>query len=140
MIKIWTDGSCDYRTKLGGYAFLIEDENGLVTKSYGHLSSTTSPRAEITAVIKALDIIEQNLELILISDNKYVIKGISLWMYKWKESGWRIKNPDLWKVIYRLIEDKNLIIHTRWIKGHSGDKFNEECDRLAELGRKQNVK
>ncbi|PPR38137.1 MAG: hypothetical protein CFH30_01078, partial [Alphaproteobacteria bacterium MarineAlpha8_Bin1] len=54
---------------------------------------------------------------------------------KWKDNGWQtdnkknVKNKDLWMKLDSLIHDKN--IEWEWIKGHSGNKFNEEVDMLA---------
>ena len=39
------------------------------------------------------------------------------------------KNPDLWKRFLSIYKKHNVKLH--WIKGHSGNKYNEMCDLLA---------
>ena len=136
-LKIWTDGSCNYRDRLGGWAYIIEDQFGNIQSNRGGLRKTTNQRAEMTAAIQALSSVPDNTELILISDSEYLLKGISIWMEKWSRTGWKVKNPDLWKKIYDIIDDKNLWVHCRWVKGHSNNEYNNECDRLASLARKE---
>ena len=69
------------------------------------------------------------------TDSKYLIDGIKSWIQKWKNNGWltvnkkSVKNKDLWMKLDSLINDKN--IEWEWVKGHSGNKFNEEVDVLA---------
>ena len=74
----------------------------------------------------------------VISDSLYVVKGISEWLPRWKAQGWRagsarrkriLENVDLWKKLDALLEPHS--VTCRWVRGHTGDTWNEECDRLA---------
>ena len=56
------------------------------------------------------------------SDSTYVINTMTK---NWK----RKKNQDLWILLDSEAALRNL--EWEWVKGHSGDEFNEEADRLA---------
>ena len=53
----------------------------------------------------------------------------------WKKNGWitsskkDVKNKNLWIELDKLV-NKNKI-EWEWVKGHSGNKFNEKVDELA---------
>jgi ribonuclease HI len=51
-------------------------------------------------------------------------------MYRWEKKGWKKKNVDLWKEMFELC--KILKPSFFWVKGHSGNKYNELCDSLAD--------
>ena len=38
-------------------------------------------------------------------------------------------NPDLWEIVLDLLNEHEVTLH--WVKGHSGNPENEECDRMA---------
>ena len=90
---------------------------------------------ELTAVIKALENVAENYKIIIYSDSKYVINGVTNWIEKWKKNKWtgsnnkQIKNIDLWKRLDVLTDEKD--IHWKWVKAHSGVSLNEEVDFLA---------
>ena len=73
--------------------------------------------------------------IILFSDSKYVIDGITKWIKKWKINNWKssnkkpVKNVDLWKELDELT--KKLTIDWKWVKAHSTDIYNNEVDKLA---------
>jgi len=119
--KIYTDGSC-LRNPGGpsGWAFYIL-ENGYESFASGGEKSSTNNRMELTAVIKALTACSNN-KYTIFSDSKYVINcAIGTWKRK--------KNLDLWEQFNYISSDK--ILKWVWVKGHSGDEYNEICDRLA---------
>ena len=90
---------------------------------------------ELLASINALKEIKKNSTVLLYTDSKYLIDGINNWIKKWKSNNWKtsnkkeVKNKDLW-----LLLDNCINFHSatwRWVKGHSGNIFNEEVDQLA---------
>ena len=90
---------------------------------------------ELIAIIRALESIPEESSLQIFTDSKYVINGIELWIKKWKTNDWigsnkkKVKNKDL---RMRLdILSNQFQITWNWVKGHSGNKYNEEVDRLA---------
>ena len=76
---------------------------------------TTNNRMELMAVIMALKSIENIECIILFSDGKYVIDGITKWIEKWKINNWKssnkkpVKNVDLWKELDELTKNLRLI-------------------------------
>ena len=93
---------------------------------------------ELTAVIKGLAELKESCEVSVTTDSQYVRKGITEWIAKWKQNGWRtsakkpVKNSDLWKQLDNEAARHQMTWH--WIKGHSGHRENEIADELANHG------
>ena len=83
---------------------------------------TTNNRMELQGVLLALDCIEKESTVHLYSDSMYVIKTIK-GLYSIKA------NLDLWFRYHEIVCRKKLKIITHKVKGHSGDIWNEWCDR-----------
>ena len=135
MIKIFTDGACSGNPGIGGWGvvILINDKNPIFLK--GGEIQTTNNQMELTAAIKALKYFKEHQLITLITDSKYVKDGIQTWMSKWKKNGWKtaskklVKNKELWLDLDSEITKHN--INWEWVKGHSGDTYNEKADSLA---------
>ncbi len=133
-ITIYTDGACSGNPGPGGWAALIIYENKEVSISGGE-ENTTNNRMELLATIRAIEKIDGDESLEIYTDSKYVRDGITLWIHKWKQNGWRtadkkpVKNIDLWQHLDKIILNKS--IQWQWVKGHSGDKYNDIVDQLA---------
>ena len=134
LIEIYTDGACSGNPGPGGWGAMIIYNNDSSTLSGGE-NLTTNNRMEITAIIKSLEMIEENSEIKIYTDSKYVINGITNWIKAWKKNNWIssnkkvIKNVDLWKKLDLLVQRKK--ISWQWVKGHSGNKMNEKVDEIA---------
>ena len=131
---IYTDGACIGNPGPGGWAAILF--NG---KNKDFLSGSeklpTNNRMELLASIKALKSIKTKSKVKIFTDSKYLIDGINLWIKNWKLNKWKtknnkdVKNADLWIALDKLVN-----FHTvkwNWVKGHSGDKYNDEVDKLA---------
>lgn len=131
-INIYTDGACDPNPGFGGWGFVVVETN---FKSKGWKPETTNNEMEMTAVINAIQHAksEHPDSLVFIhSDSQYCVKGFMMWMHSWKKNGWKkkggaIKNLWLWKALYELRSNVTL----KWVKGHSGNEYNEIADQLA---------
>ena len=128
-IEIFTDGSCLGNPGKGGWCAILRYK-GYQKILSGAEKNTTNNRMELLAVIKALEALKEPCEVELYSDSTYVLKGLNEWLEGWiKKDFKKVKNVDLWK---RYIEvSKPHKIHINWIKGHSGHKENELCDKIA---------
>ena len=91
---------------------------------------------ELMAVIAGLRALPQPCEVVVYSDSLYVINAIDQgWAVKWKTKEWmRNKtevalNSDLWEELLSLCSVHS--VRFRWVRGHSGNKLNEHCDKLA---------
>lgn len=97
---------------------------------------TTNNRMEMLAVIEATRVIEDGADVVVHTDSKYVIDGITKWLPKWKANHWRtsskqpVKNKDLWLLMDEA--SNRLNIEWRWVKGHSGHPENELVDNEAQ--------
>jgi len=134
-IVMYTDGGALGNPGPGGYGAVIL-QNGKtkeLSKGYRH---TTNNRMELMAVVAALSAIKKASSIVLHSDSKYVINGITKgWAKKWKANGWKkadkspALNPDLWDQLLKLCDRHD--VEFRWVKGHAGIAGNERCDELA---------
>lgn len=121
----YTDGSCDNLDpkRPGGSAYIIFNEDMTLYKkaSKGFLG-TTNNRMELLAIISVVNSIPKGSEVTIYTDSKYCI--LSLVSKK------RKKNIDLVEKFHQLA-GKLSIINFVWVKGHNGNIYNEECDRMA---------
>ena len=134
---MFTDGACRGNPGLGGWGVLLRF--GSHEKSlYGGEVDTTNNRMELLAAIKGLESLKEPCQVTLTTDSQYVKQGISEWMAKWKQNGWKtankapVKNQDLWQYLDR--ETQRHQIEWQWVKGHSGHRENELADQLANRG------
>jgi ribonuclease HI len=131
---IFTDGACLGNPGPGGYAAVITiaGEEQIIV---GRDRSTTNNKMEMTAAIKALEAVPQDLPIVIHSDSQYVIKGSTEWLRGWKGKGWRkadgkpVLNQDLWMQMDAAIAGRK--ITWKWVKGHASHPENERVDRLA---------
>ena len=121
MIKVYTDGACIGNPGPGGWGAVILGDGGQRVV-HGNHPDTTNNRMEIVAVIEGLRDIPSQTDVTVVSDSKYVINTITK---NWK----RNRNQDLWELLEEEIRARN--VTWEWVKGHAGDRFNEEADRLA---------
>jgi ribonuclease HI len=63
------------------------------------------------------------------------------WAKKWQANGWKrnakemAKNPDLWERLLKLCKEHK--VKFIWVRSHSGNAENENCDRLAVAAARQ---
>lgn len=100
----------------------------------------TNNRAEIFAAVHALRQAKQlgikNVRLY--TDSQFVIKGITIWIKKWKENGWKLANgkPVINKDDFITLENAAEGLNVDWcyVKGHDNNPGNVEADQLAVAG------
>ncbi len=140
-IEIYTDGSCRSNTGKGGWGAVIIREDGSVQKYSGSEEHTTNNRMELLAAIMALGIIgllSGVYDITVYTDSTYLSRGMTEWTKGWKKRQWKLcngqsmKNADLWQQLDALAHVHNLKIRWKWVKAHSGNKYNEMADGLAQ--------
>ncbi|NXJ84331.1 RNH1 Ribonuclease, partial [Trogon melanurus] len=100
----------------------------------------TNQRAEIHAACKAIEQAKsQNIKkLIIYTDSKFTINGITSWVDNWKTNGWRTSSGGsvINKEDFEKLDNLSKDIEIQWmhIPGHAGFQGNEEADRLAREG------
>lgn len=100
----------------------------------------TNQRAELRAACKALQQAkEENIKkLVLYTDSKFTINGVTKWVKNWKLNGWRLTSGGTVtnKADFEKLDALNGELEVVWlyVPGHSGYKGNEEADRLSKEG------
>lgn len=143
-LKLYTDGSCPVNPDgPGGYAAIAVEVDGAGAPlssrvvAQGGEPKTTNNRMELRAVIEGLSALNsEGATVVIYSDSEYVVKGYSEWMPRWLARGWKtgagkpVLNVDLWKALLEVTKSHHRVVF-RHVKGHNGDFYNEEADRLA---------
>lgn len=133
-VIIYTDGACKGNPGVGGWGVLLR-YNQHEKILYGAENHTTNNRMELTAAVKALQVLKKPCTVNLYTDSQYLRLGMTNWLSRWKKNGWRnakrseIKNIDLWQQLDKLALHHD--IHWHWVKGHAGHPDNERADALA---------
>jgi ribonuclease HI len=133
-VDLFTDGACSGNPGPGGWGAILRTSAHEKELSGGE-KATTNNRMELTAVIRGLEALKRESNVTIHTDSRYVMDGVTQWMPRWKNNGWKtadkkpVKNDDLWREL-----DQLCVRHTikwRWVRGHSGHPENERADALA---------
>lgn len=124
LIRIWTDGSSINNGKnncKAGYAVFFSNKSerntcGKITKE------PSNQKAELKAILKAIELIKENEKAYIYTDSKYSIQCITEWSLIWRLNNWKTKNgsdvkhQDIIKEILKKMKKVNVkFIH---IKSH----------------------
>lgn len=127
-VTIYTDGSCHGNPGPGGYAAVVF-ENGMTREVHGSDFYATNNRMELKAVIEGLRLLNEASKVKIITDSKYVANTINRGNLRAYANTPNRANADMWQEIAKLSEWHTL--SAEWVKGHSGNRFNQRCDSLA---------
>ena len=135
----YTDGACSGNPGPGGWGALMQAmDGGAVVKERelkGGEANTTNNRMELLAAIHALEALERDTEITVVTDSNYVKNGITGWIFGWKKNGWKnaakkpVANVELWQRLDAA--NARHRVTWEWVKGHAGHPENERCDQLA---------
>lgn len=139
-VTIYTDGACRGNGKedtIGGLGIvLIYNDN--IKEIKEAFTNTTNNKMELMAVIKALSLLKESCSVKLYSDSAYVVNAVnSNWTESWLKNNWKnskkepVKNRELWEELLKLLSIHNVTFIK--VKGHSDDKYNNRCDKLANI-------
>ncbi len=78
----------------------------------------------------------------LFTDSEYLSRGITQWITRWNDAGWKrkgqpIPNADLWQELWKLAQAHE--VEWQWVRGHAGNQMNERVDKLATAARQELV-
>ncbi len=135
---VYTDGSCLGNPGPGGWAWAVPGG----PYASGAEARTTNQRMEIRAVLEALTTLTASWPahepIEVVSDSTYVVNCFrERWWAGWLRRQWRnaagkpVANRDLWEPLFELALDPGRRVAFRWVRGHSGDHWNEVVDELA---------
>lgn len=126
---IYTDGAYKSSLNTGGIGIVFLRNNEKVFEYSCKYQDTTNQRMEMQAILVALNSIVKEIDtLTIITDSMYIVGTLT--------KNWQRKaNNDLWdKIDLALSKAQKLVknnIQFNHVKGHNGDKYNEQCDKLA---------
>lgn len=134
-VVIYTDGGCIGNPGPGGYGAVLLYKGHRRELSGGY-RRTTNNRMELMACIVALQSLKCRSQVVLHSDSRYVVDGITRgWARRWRENGWlrnegeEARNADLWSQLLDLCDEHE--VEFVWVRGHVGNPENERCDKLS---------
>ncbi|MGD0142786.1 MAG: ribonuclease HI [Rhizomicrobium sp.] len=133
-VDVFTDGACSGNPGPGGWGAILR--SGAHEKEIsGGEPLTTNNRMELMAAIRALEALTKTSTVVVHTDSRYVMDGITQWLPRWKKNGWKtsdkkpVKNEDLWRALEA--ECARHQVTWRWVRGHDGHAENERADALA---------
>lgn len=142
-VTIYGDGASSPTMKIGGWGYIVVVNGKVVHRESGGEFNTTNNRMEIIAMLSSLRwIVSQDIKNFMVhSDSQYVVKAVMEgWIDFWGINGWRnsngdqVANIDLWTEVAELLSKMRVAKVTyrlEWVRGHSGNIYNEFCDELA---------
>jgi ribonuclease HI len=135
-VLIYTDGGAIGNPGPGGYGAVLR-YNDHRRELSGGFRLTTNNRMELMACIKALEALKFECSVVLYSDSRYVVDGMTEgWAERWRTNGWqrneeeKAENVDLWARLLELCDKHE--VEFRWVRGHAGNPDNERCDQLVQ--------
>lgn len=123
---IYTDGACDNMAQQrgGSWAYVVVEDDKVIDTKSGFEKFATNNQMELKAIFNALLYVSPDSTVRIVTDSKYCIGVLG--------QGWKARvNQELIKLIAEVERNKNLKLEYRWVRGHSGNKFNELADELA---------
>ena len=133
-IDIYTDGACSGNPGPGGWGAILRAGEHEKEISGGE-HETTNNRMEMIAAIRALESLKKPSTVMLHTDSRYLLDGVTKWMKRWKANGWKtadkkpVKNEDLWCALEDAASPHD--VSWRWVRGHNDHVENERADALA---------
>lgn len=151
LIEIYTDGSSIGNGKAGAAAgvgvFFGEGDPRNISERLARDSPQTNQRAELTAILRALQAVDAAEAVRIFTDSKYSISCVTEWYRKWAQTGWvtsgsaggrqPVKNADLVRAIRAVIDEREAFgaaTQLVWVKGHNNQPGNVAADALAVQG------
>lgn len=135
-----TDGACKGNPGTGGWGAVLQLRDGAevlrqrVLAGRGEIMISTNNQMELTAAIRGLDALVEDIPTIVLSDSEYVVLGMTGRLEKWRSNGWKssngpVKNRAMWEQLDTVSRPKK--ISWVWVKGHNGHPLNEIADIAA---------
>ena len=150
-LKGYVDGACSKNPGPGGWAayiiFCLDDiEKGVPHEKYafkisGGKPHTTNNEMELMAFYKILTFVEYPITIY--TDSMYVINcfnNCNEWIQNEKDKDKPLANSWLIHQIKDILDTRGKNVTLLKVKGHSGDTWNEACDKLAKEETKKQIR
>ncbi|KAI1805733.1 RnaseH-domain-containing protein [Daldinia bambusicola] len=147
---VYTDGSSLANGRAGaaagvGVFFGHGDARNISERLQGE--PQTNQRAELTAILRALETVPIDQKIRIFTDSKYSISCATEWYVNWQKNGWKtkdgpVRNKDLVEAIRAKIDERTEAgtkTYFQWVKGHAEDAGNVAADELAVNGARQMI-
>lgn len=147
--EIYVDGSCLGNGRGGARAgvgvFFGDGDPRNLSESFT-MDNPTNQRAEILAIVRALEVCLADPRLIeaetitVRTDSMYVVNCVQRYIDSWRAHAWHksdgepVKNRDLIERLGELRDRLGPRLSVHHVKGHAGNRGNDEADRLAKRG------
>jgi len=143
-LVVYTDGAGlgngTHRARAGiGVFWGPHDLKNLAERLPG--SKQTNQRAELTAIIRALEHAPKDIQVLtIVTDSQYSINCLEKWHHGWEICGWKnkanknVENKDLIQRAVWFIRNSSFNVNFIFCQGHMGIEGNEEADKLAGMG------
>lgn len=146
-LAVFTDGSFDKISRMGGWAFVVMAGDSQVHQNSGTGTGHSNNSIEVLAVLEAMSWIDASphrVNATVWTDSLHVMEGCRRWRFIWRHNGWKRIDPNprarrralpdasLWQKLDVLL-DRHPHVALAWCKGHSGIVGNDHADRQARL-------
>lgn len=90
----------------GSWSYVLVDSDGKVRSNSGASSSTNYNKMGITAALKALERLPEKTEVVIYTDNKYIVQSANTHVHRWSRADWskvkanKTKNLELWRLVW----------------------------------------
>jgi ribonuclease HI len=147
LVAVFADESCLGNGKKGdnrgGAGILVEylapGSTGVVRRDlWVSEPSTTNNRMALRSAIEAFGALSRKgrrFDVVFTSDSRYLIDGMSDWVFGWARRGWKkadgkpVENVELWQQAVTAASPHR--VEWRWVRGHAGHIQNEYANHLA---------
>ena len=139
---VFTDGASEGNPGPGGWGAVYVVEGEVLDEAQGADPHTTNNKMELTALIAGLRMVPRDAEADVYTDSQLIVNIVTKWADGWKARGWTkkstgpIANLELVKEAHSLYQERPGV-RLRWIKAHSGYRWNEYADALATSYRRE---
>lgn len=120
---VYADGACSGNPGPAGLGIVIVNPQGETVDGYEYLGEATNNVAELTAILRAAEIVPPGVPAVVHTDSQYSIGVLT--------KGWKAKaNQELVASVKdALARRKEWVL--RYVPGHAGVPLNERADELA---------
>lgn len=133
---VFTDGASEGNPGPGGWGAVHVRDGEILDERLGSEPYTTNNKMELTALIAGLQMLPADTSIDVYTDSQLIVNIVTKWADGWQARGWTkkssgpIANLDLVKEAHALYKQRPGV-RIRWIKAHSGNRWNEYADALA---------